>query len=159
MPASKMFGVPVEKIVKGNPEYALRQKGKVETLACGYQGSVGTLIAMGALNMGLTEEELPGIVSAWRESNPNIVKLWWDVEAAAIKAVKEKAVVKMQYGLTFHYTRGILFITLPSGRSLAYVRPKLGIDERFGKEQLTYEGIDQGNKTMGKDSYLWRKTY
>ena len=145
--AVQMFKVPIETIDKGSP---LRQKGKIAELALGYGGSKGALKQMGALEMGLTEDELPELVSAWREANPNIVNLWWNVEAAAIKTVKEKAVVKMQYGLTFHYTRGILFITLPSGRSLAYVRPKIGIDERFGKEQLTYEGVEQGSKQWGR---------
>ncbi|WP_026673640.1 DNA polymerase [Alkalihalobacterium bogoriense] len=145
--AAQMFKVPIETIDKGSP---LRQKGKIAELALGYGGSKGALTQMGALEMGLTEEELPELVSAWREANPNIVKLWWNVEATAIKAVKEKAVIKMQYGLTFHYKKGILFINLPSGRSLAYVRPKIGIDERFGKEQLTYEGTEQGSKQWGR---------
>ncbi len=145
--AAQMFKVPIETIDKGSP---LRQKGKIAELALGYGGSKGALTQMGALEMGLHEDELPELVSAWREANPNIVKLWWGIEAAAIKAVKEKAVVKMQYGLTFHYTKGILFITLPSGRSLAYVRPRIGIDERFGKEQLTYEGTEQGSKQWGR---------
>ncbi|MEC1771923.1 DNA polymerase [Schinkia azotoformans] len=145
--AAQMFKVPIETIDKGSP---LRQKGKIAELALGYGGSKGALKQMGALEMGLTEDELPELVSAWREANPNIVNLWWDVEAAAIKAVKEKAVVKMQYGLTFHYIRGILFITLPSGRSLAYVRPRIGMDERFGKEQLTYDGVEQGSKQWGR---------
>lgn len=145
--ASQMFKVPIETIDKGSP---LRQKGKIAELALGYGGSKGALTQMGALDMGLTEDELPELVNAWREANPNIVKLWWDVEAAAIQAVKDKAVVKMQYGLTFHYTKGMLFVTLPSGRSLAYVRPRIGIDERFGKEQLTYEGVEQGSKQWGR---------
>jgi DNA polymerase bacteriophage-type len=145
--AAQMFKVPIETIDKGSP---LRQKGKIAELALGYGGSKGALTQMGALEMGLNEDELPELVSAWREANPNIVKLWWGIEAGAIKAVKEKAVVKMQYGLTFHYTKGILFITLPSGRSLAYVRPRIGIDERFGKEQLTYEGTEQGSKQWGR---------
>ncbi|MGD6778441.1 DNA polymerase [Sutcliffiella horikoshii] len=145
--AAQMFKVPIETIGKGSP---LRQKGKIAELALGYGGSKGALMQMGALEMGLTEVELPDLVSAWREANPNIVKLWWGIEAAAIKAVKEKAVVKMQFGLTFHYTKGILFITLPSGRSLAYVRPRIEIDERFGKEQLTYEGTEQGSKQWGR---------
>ncbi|KHF41473.1 DNA polymerase [Halalkalibacter okhensis] len=145
--AAQMFRVPIETIDKGSP---LRQKGKIAELALGYGGSKGALTQMGALEMGLTEVELPELVSAWREANPKIVKLWWNVEAAAIKAVKEKAVVKMQYGLTFHYRKGILFITLPSGRSLAYVRPRMGVDERFGKEQLTYEGTEQGSKQWGR---------
>ena len=145
--ASQMFKVPIQTIDKGSP---LRQKGKIAELALGYGGSKGALMQMGAIEMGLTEDELPELVSAWREANTNIVKLWRGIEAAAIKAVKEKAVVKMQYGLTFHYTKGLLFITLPSGRSLAYVRPKIGIDERFGKEQLTYEGTEQGSKQWGR---------
>lgn len=145
--AAQMFRVPIETIDRGSP---LRQKGKIAELALGYGGSKGALTAMGALDMGLSEDELPELVKAWRESNPNIVKLWWDVEAAAIKAVKEKTVVKMQYGLTFHHTKGILFATLPSGRSLAYVRPRIGIDERFGKEQLTYEGMEQSTKQWGR---------
>jgi DNA polymerase bacteriophage-type len=145
--AAQMFKVPIETIDKGSP---LRQKGKIAELALGYGGSKGALMQMGALEMGLTEDELPELVSAWREANPNIVKLWWGIEAAAIRAVKEKIVVKMQYGLTFHYTKGILFITLPSGRSLAYVRPRIGVDGRFGKEQLTYEGTEQGSKQWGR---------
>ena len=145
--AAQMFKVPIETIDKGSP---LRQKGKIAELALGYGGSKGALMQMGALEMGLSESELPELVSAWREANPNIVKVWWAIEAAAIKAVKEKAVVKMQYGLTFHFVKGILFIKLPSGRSLAYVRPKVGMDERFGKEQLTYEGTEQASKQWGR---------
>lgn len=145
--AAQMFKVPIETIDKGSP---LRQKGKIAELALGYGGSKGALMQMGAIEMGLTEDELPELVSAWRDANPNIVKLWWAIEAAAIKAVKEKAVEKMQYGLTFHYSKGILFIKLPSGRSLAYVRPRIGVDERFGKEQLTYEGTEQGSKQWGR---------
>ncbi|WP_069648963.1 DNA polymerase [Caloranaerobacter ferrireducens] len=141
--ASQMFKVPIESITKGS---SLRQKGKIAELALGYGGSKGALIAMGALNMGLTEEELSELVSAWRKSNPNIVKLWWDLEMAAIKSVKEKSVVTMQYGLKFYYKNGMLFIRLPSGRNLAYVRPRIEIDERFNKEMLTYEGIEQGTK-------------
>ncbi|WP_335871064.1 DNA polymerase [Bacillus sp. 2205SS5-2] len=144
--AAQMFKVPIETIDKGS---LLRQKGKIAELALGYGGSKGALMQMGAIEMGLTEDELPELVSAWRDANPNIVKLWWAIEAAALKAVKEKVVVKIQYGLTFHYTKGILFIKLPSGRSLAYVRPKIGIDERFGKEQLTYEGTEQRSKQWG----------
>ena len=153
MTASKMFGVPMELIVKGNPEYELRQKGKVAVLACGYQGSVGALKAMGALNMGLAEDELPAIVAAWRESNPSIVKLWWDVEDAAITAVRERTPVKMQYGVTFYYKSGVLFIRLPSGRNLAYVKPRIELDTRFNKDKLTFEGIELGNKWARIDTY------
>lgn len=150
MTASRMFGVPIEKISKGNPEYELRQKGKVATLACGYQGSSGALIAMGAVKMGLKEEELPSIVAAWRKSNSNIVRLWKKIESAAIKAVEENKVVKMQYGLEFSCNGGFLFIKLSSGRSLAYVRPRIEEDIRFNKPKLTYEGIEQGTKVWGR---------
>lgn len=150
MTASKMFNVPMEHIVKGREEYELRQKGKVATLACGYQGGKGALLAMGALKMGLKEEELPAIVSAWRESNFKIVQLWRQVEKAAITAVNEKKVVSMQYGLKFIYKRGVLFITLPSGRSLAYLTPRIEKDPGFNKLKLTYEGIEQKSKQWGR---------
>jgi DNA polymerase len=149
--ASQMFKVPLEEIHKGSP---LRQKGKIAELALGYGGSKGALISMGALKMGLTEDELPELVAAWRKSNPNIVKLWWDIENAAISAVKEMETVNMQYGLKFSYRSGILFITLPSGRSLAYIRPRIEIDERFGKDKLTYEGIEPNTRKWGRvDTY------
>lgn len=111
---------------------------------CGYQGGVGALKALGALKMGLQEDELPGIVAAWREANPSIVKLWWAVEKAAIKAVRDKTPVEMRYGLEFQYKSGVLFVRLPSGRSLAYVRPKIELEERFNKEGVTYEGVNLG---------------
>jgi len=136
-----MFKVPVESITKGNP---LRQKGKIAELALGYQGSKGALITMGALNMGLTEEELPGLVTTWRQANPAIVRLWQDVENAALTAVREKRPVLIQYGVVFTYESGILFIRLPSGRRLAYVKPKIEVEERFNKKGLTYEGYEQG---------------
>ena len=149
--ASQMFKVPLEEIHKGSP---LRQKGKIAELALGYGGSKGALISMGALKMGLTEDELPELVAAWRKSNPNIVNLWWDIENAAISAVKEMETVNMQYGLKFSYRSGILFITLPSGRSLAYIRPRIEIDERFGKDKLTYEGIEPNTRKWGRvDTY------
>lgn len=149
--ASQMFKVPLEEIHKGSP---LRQKGKIAELALGYGGSKGALISMGALKMGLTEDELPELVAAWRKSNPNIVNLWWDIENAAISAVKEMETVNMQYGLKFSYRSGILFITLPSGRSLAYIRPRIKIDERFGKDKLTYEGIEPNTRKWGRvDTY------
>lgn len=147
--ASQMFGVPVESITKGSP---LRQKGKIAELALGYQGSKGALKAMGALDMGLSEEELKLLVDSWRKSNPNIVKLWWDIEDAAIRVVKERTTVNMQYGLKFYYKSGVLFIRLPSGRSLAYVRPRIEIDERFNKYKLTYEGME-GMKWGRIDTY------
>lgn len=149
--AAAMFRVPIETITKGNP---LRQKGKISELALGYGGAVGALVAMGALKMGLEEAELPDLVKLWRQSNPNITKLWWDVEKAAFTAVREKQTVQMQYGLTFSYESGIMFIRLPSGRRLAYVRPKLENDDRFNKPKLTYEGTDQKTKQWGRtDTY------
>ena len=149
--ASQMFGVPIEDVTK---ESELRRKGKISELALGYQGSVGALKAMGALDMGLDEDELKPLVDAWRKANPNIVKLWWDIERAAIRAVKGRMTVKMQHGLRFSYKSGILFITLPSGRSLAYVRPRIEIDERFNKDKLTFEGILSGTRRFGRiDTY------
>lgn len=138
--AAQMFNVPVESIDKGSP---LRQKGKVAELALGYGGSTGALIAMGALNMGLTDDELPGLVEAWRNANPAITSLWWEIEAAALSAVRDRTVSRMQYGLAFQYEAGILFIRLPSGRKLAYVKPKIE-PGKFGKPCLTYEGYEQG---------------
>jgi len=146
MTASRMFGIPMELIKKGNPEYELRQKGKVATLACGYQGSTGALVAMGAIKMGLKEEELPKIVASWREANPKIVRLWGDVEKAAVEAIDENKVVRLQYGLKFYCEGGVFFIKLPSGRSLAYVRPKIEMDSRFNKKMITYEGVEQGKQ-------------
>ncbi|MFA5385093.1 MAG: DNA polymerase [Eubacteriales bacterium] len=148
--ASQMFHVPIDRIVKGSPEYDLRQKGKVAVLACGYQGGVGALISMGALKMGLPEEELPGIVRSWRQSNPKIVKFWYDVEAVAMEAVREKKAVTLHHGLTFSYEPGIMFIRLPSGRRLAYVRPRIENNPRFDKPALTYEGLEQGTKQWGR---------
>jgi len=138
--AAQMFRVPIESIDKGSP---LRQKGKIAELALGYGGAVGALKAMDALEMGLTEDELPDLVKTWRAANPNITKFWWDVEAAAHDAVKDRKITVLQYGLTFSYKSGCLFITLPSGRRLAYLRPKIEIDTRYNKPQLTYEGVEQ----------------
>jgi len=152
MTASKMFGVPLENIVKGRPMYELRQKGKIATLACGFGGSIGALTTMGAIKMGVREEELRGIVTAWRKSNPHIVALWREIENAAIVAVSENKTVKMQYGLEFSCTKHVLFIKLPSGRSLAYVSPRIEEDVRFNKPKLTYEGIDQVTKQWGRIS-------
>lgn len=145
--ASQMFKVPIVSITKGSP---LRQKGKIAELALGYQGSKGALLAMGALKMGLSEEELPELVAAWRNSNQNIVKFWGDVEAAAIKAVRDKTIVTIQHGIEFSFESGILFIKLPSGRKLSYVRPRLETDERFNKPMITYEGAEQGTKQWGR---------
>lgn len=146
--ASQMFKVPVEKHgINGH----LRQKGKIAELALGYGGSVGALKAMGAIDMGLTEDELPTLVDAWRQSNPHIVQFWWAVDHAVTKAVKYKHTTT-EYGLTFSCRSGMLFITLPSGRNLAYVKPKLGTN-KFGGTCITYEGIGPTKKWERLDSY------
>ena len=146
--ASQMFKVPVEKHgVNGH----LRQKGKIAELALGYGGSVGALKAMGALEMGLTEEELPQLVDAWRQANPNIVKFWWAVDRAVMEVVRYKHTTT-DYGLTFSCRSGMLFITLPSVRKLAYVKPKVGTN-KFGGECITYEGIGSTKKWERLDSY------
>jgi DNA polymerase len=148
--ASQMFGVPVDKIKKGNPEYALRAKGKVATLALGYQGGAGSLITMGALKMGLTEEELPEIVHRWRNANQNIVRLWYSVENAAIAAV-QTAEPQATNGILFHLSsdigNGVTFLNvrLPSGRELYYPKPFIG-QNRFGNPSLHFWGINQTNK-------------
>ena len=139
--ASKMFHVPVEK--HGQNSH-LRQKGKIAELALGYGGAVGALTAMGALDMGLAEEELPPLVRQWREVNPHIIRLWAQVENAAMTAVREKARVRLGR-LTFHCRSGMLFITLPSGRKLCYVKPRIQTN-RFGGDGLTYEGVGEGKK-------------
>ena len=146
--ASQMFKVPVEKHgINGH----LRQKGKIAELALGYGGSVGALKAMGALDMGLTEEELPPLVDAWRQSNPHIVKFWWDVDKAAMEAVRYKR-TNSTHGIAFSYRSGMLFITLPSGRRLAYVKPRIG-ENKFGGSCITYEGIGGTKKWERLDSY------
>lgn len=146
--ASQMFGVPVEKHgVNGH----LRQKGKIAELALGYGGSVGALKAMGALEMGLHEDELPALVSAWRQANPKIVQFWWAVDRAAMDAVTRKTTTKT-HGIIFSARNGMLFITLPSGRSLAYVKPKIG-KNRFGGDCITYEGVGGTKKWERIDSY------
>ncbi|AYO30230.1 hypothetical protein D2962_06000 [Biomaibacter acetigenes] len=148
--ASQMFGVPIEKIVKGNPEYALRQKGKVAELALGYQGSVGALIKMGALSMGLTEEELPEIVQRWRSSNKRIVDLWYAVENAALTVMRTGQPVGIKnllFAREGDYNTGqdFLTITLPSGRKLFYVKPFIAQNDR-GQDALYYHGINQTSK-------------
>ena len=146
--ASQMFGVPIEEITKDSP---LRQKGKIAELALGYGGSVGALKAMGALEMGLAEEELQPLVNAWRTANPNIVRLWWEVDKAASLAVRERTTTHC-YGLCFEFRSGMLFITLPSGRRLAYVKPKIGLN-RFGRDAVTYEGIGNTKKWERIETY------
>ena len=146
--ASQMFGVPVEKHgVNGH----LRQKGKIAELALGYGGSVGALKAMGALEMGLQEDELPALVSAWRQANPKIVQFWWAVDRAVMDAVTRKTTTKT-HGIIFSARNGMLFITLPSDRSLAYVKPKIG-ENRFGGGCITYEGIGGTKKWERLESY------
>ena len=146
--ASQMFGVPVEKHgVNGH----LRQKGKIAELALGYGGSVGALKAMGALEMGLQEDELPALVSAWRQANPKIAQFWWAVDRAVMDAVTRKTTTKT-HGIIFSARNGMLFITLPSGRSLAYVKPKIGTN-KFGGDCITYEGVGGTKKWERLDSY------
>lgn len=143
--ASAMFGVPVEKIAKGNPEYALRGKGKVAELALGYQGSTGALIQMGALNMGLTEEELPDIVARWRRSSPRIVDFWKTVELYATAAVKLGVSNTLPCGITFHRDEDYLLIRLPSGRDLFYYHPVIQEND-LGREAIHFWGTDQKSR-------------
>lgn len=146
--ASQMFGVPVEKNgINGN----LRQKGKIAELALGYGGSVGALKAMGALDMGLQEDELQDLVTAWRTSNPMITKFWWDIDRAVKTVIKERTSVSL-YGLDIYYKSGMLFIRLPSGRQLSYVKPKIG-ENIFGGESVTYEGVGSTKKWERLESY------
>ena len=146
--ASAMFGVPVEKHGR-NAE--LRQKGKIAELALGYGGSVGALKSMGAMEMGLAEEELQPLVDSWRTANPNIVRFWWDVDRAVKKAVKQREPSVLR-GIRFECRSGMLFITLPSGRRLAYVKPRIG-ENRFGGESVTYEGVGGTKKWERIESY------
>ena len=146
--ASQMFHVPVE---KHGVNSHLRQKGKIAELALGYGGSVGALKAMGALDMGLAEEELQPLVDAWRQSNPNIVKFWWDVDRCVKKTVKERVPTETN-GIQFRYQSGMLFILLPSGRQLSYVKPRMG-ENRFGGESVTYEGVGGTKKWERIESY------
>ena len=146
--ASSMFHVPMEEITKGSP---LRQKGKLAELGLGFGGAAGALISMGALDMGLTEDELPPLVAAWRKANPHITQFWWDVDAAAVKAVTEKQKTKVGK-IIFEYKSGILFITLPSGRKLSYVKPRMAVN-KFGRDGLTYEGISENKKWSRIETY------
>jgi DNA polymerase len=135
--ASAMFHKPV---VKHGINGELRQKGKIATLACGYGGSVGALKAMGALDMGLQEEELQPLVTAWRKANPHIVRFWWEVDKAAMESARNRTVTET-HGFRFIYKSGMLFISLPSGRYLAYVKPRIGMNQ-FGSDCITYMGLD-----------------
>lgn len=146
--ASQMFHVPV---VKHGVNGHLRQKGKIAELALGYGGSVGALKAMGALNYGLTEEELKTLVDAWRQSNPRIVKFWWDVDRAATTCVRDRVPAET-HGIRFLYQSGMMFIVLPSGRRLVYVKPKMGVN-RYGNESVTYEGVGEQKKWLRLESY------
>jgi len=146
--ASRMFHVPVEKHgINGH----LRQKGKIAELALGYGGSVGALKAMGALDMGLAEEELKPLVTAWRTSNSNIVSLWWAVDNAVKRSIKERTTTET-HGIKFTYQSGMLFIILPSGRRLSYVKPRIG-ENKFGGESVTYEGVGGTKKWERIESY------
>ena len=146
--ASAMFGIPVEKHgVNGN----LRQKGKIAELALGFGGSVGALKAMGALDMGLDEEELQPLVDSWRAANPNIVRFWWDVDRCVKDTVKNRVPTET-HGIRFRYQSGMLFILLPSGRQLSYVKPRIG-ENRFGGESVTYEGVGGTKKWERIESY------
>ena len=146
--ASAMFHIPVEKHgVNGH----LRQKGKIAELALGYGGSVGALTAMGALDMGLSEDELQPLVDSWRASNPNIVQFWWDVDRCVKTAIKQRTATET-HGIRFVYQSGMLFIVLPSGRRLCYVKPKIG-ENKFGGESVTYEGVGTNKKWERIESY------
>ena len=146
--ASKMFGVPVVKHGENGP---VRQKGKISELACGFGGSVGAMKAMGADSLGLSDTELKQIVTDWREASPHITELWWAVDRAVKKAVKEKTATKT-HGLLFSYEAGFLFIRLPSGRRLAYAKPYIG-KNKFGGESVTYMGINAQKKWDRLESY------
>ena len=142
--ASAMFHVPIGEVTKGS---SLRQKGKIAELGLGYGGAAGALVSMGALDMGLSEDDLPSLVAAWRRANPHITQFWWDVDKAAVEAVTKRA--KTRAGrIGFEYRSGILFVMLPSGRKLAYVKPRMAVN-KFGREGLTYEGILE-NKKWGR---------
>lgn len=146
--ASRIFGVPV---VKHGENGHLRQKGKVAELACGYGGSVGAMKAMGADALGLSDAELKQIVTDWREASPHIVQLWWDVEAAAMKAVRQKTSAET-HGIIFSYESGFLFIQLPGGRRLAYVKPRIG-ENRFGGESISYWGVGTSKRWKRLETY------
>ena len=146
--ASQMFHVPV---VKHGVNGHLRQKGKIAELALGYGGGVGALKAMGALDMGIPEEELQSLVDAWRQSNPHIVSMWWDFDSAIKRTIKTHNSTS-SHGIRFTYKSGMLFITLPSGRNLTYVKPRIG-ENKFGGESITYEGIGSTKKWERLESY------
>ena len=146
--ASAMFHVPVE---KHGQNAHLRPKGKIAELALGYGGSVGALTSMGALDMGLAEEELQPLVNSWRAANPNIVQLWWDVDDAVKMAIKQRTATET-HGIKFVYQSGMLFIILPSSRRLCYVKPRIG-ENKFGGESVSYEGVGTNKKWERIESY------
>lgn len=146
--ASQMFGVPV---VKHGVNGELRQKGKIATLACGYGGSTGALISMGALSMGLKEDELPDIIESWRVANPKIVQFWWEIEKEAIQTIKDQKERTVQR-IMIQFYANTLWLVLPSGRKLAYIKPKLQ-PNRFGRMAITYEGLGQNNKWCRGETY------
>ena len=140
--ASAMFGIPVERIAKGNPEYALRAKGKVAELALGYQGASGALINMGALNMGLSEEELPDIVQRWRSSNKRIVDMWYTLENMALRCIEYGESNALPSGIAMTRDEKTLTVTLPSGRQLFYIEPRVVVGDN-GRKQIWYYGTNQ----------------
>ncbi len=146
--ASQMFGVPV---VKHGVNGELRQKGKIAVLACGYQGSVGAMIAMGAIDMGLKEEELQDIITSWRDANPKIVQFWWDMESAAVETIKDHQERKVGR-IGVQYYANTLWLVLPSGRKLAYIKPRLQ-PNRFGRMAITFEGLNAANKWARGETY------
>ncbi|NTZ20909.1 hypothetical protein EXW96_26340 [Paenibacillus sp. JMULE4] len=143
--AAQMFGVPLETIVKGHPNYELRARGKVAVLACGYQGGPNAMAAMDS-KKEIDPDDYPRLVKQWRTANPNIVKLWYAAEEAAITAVREKTTVKLKHGVRYRYESGMLFADLPSGRSLAYVNPRIKPDPNYDKDGLVFDGMDQVKK-------------
>ncbi len=160
--ASQMFHVPIEKIVKGNPEYSLRQKGKVATLALGYQGSSAALIQMGALDAGLSEEELPDIVQRWRDANPRIRDLWWKVQQASVACVQTaqpQAVPNLLFAMEgdMIYGQSFLTVLLPSGRKLFYPKPYIDVNQ-FGRPAVYYYGLGKSKKWGAESTYGGRMT-
>jgi len=140
-----MFGVAMETIVKGQPNYELRARGKVAVLACGYQGGENALAAMDT-KKEIDPDEYPRLVKQWRGANPNIRKLWYKAEEAAVRAVREKTTVKLAHGVRYRYSSGILFADLPSGRSLAYMNARIKPDPKFNKDGIVFDGMDQVKK-------------
>ncbi|CAH8772253.1 DNA polymerase [Paenibacillus dendritiformis] len=143
--ASQMFGIPFETIVKGHENYRYRAPGKVAVLACGYQGGPNAMAAMDS-KKEIDPDDYPRLVKQWRDANPNIRRLWYKAEEAAVTAVREKTAVKLAHGVQYRYEAGMLFADLPSGRSLAYVNPRIKPDPNFGKDGIVFDGMDQVKK-------------